>query len=64
MVTGFEDAGTNLFIKENGSWLPDDFKDDQALIIKTESGLVVILGCAHRGIINTLYHTQKLTGKY
>jgi 7,8-dihydropterin-6-yl-methyl-4-(beta-D-ribofuranosyl)aminobenzene 5'-phosphate synthase len=33
-----------------------------ALIIKTDAGLVVILGCAYRGIINTLYHTQQLTG--
>ena len=23
---------------------------------------MVILGCAHRGIINTLYHAQRLTG--
>ena len=36
--------------------------DDQALIINTGPGLVVILGCAHRGIINTLYHARKLTG--
>ena len=35
----------------------------QALIVNTESGLVVILGCAHRGIINTLYHARHLTGK-
>jgi len=33
------------------------------LIIDTEFGLVVILGCAHRGIVNTLRHAQKLTGK-
>ena len=62
MVTGFEDAGTNLFVKENNGWRPDEFPDDQALIIKTGPGLVVILGCAHRGIVNTLYHAQKLTG--
>jgi len=62
MVTGFEDAGTNLFVKENNGWRPDEFPDDQALIIRAESGLVVILGCAHRGIINTLYHARKLTG--
>jgi 7,8-dihydropterin-6-yl-methyl-4-(beta-D-ribofuranosyl)aminobenzene 5'-phosphate synthase len=32
-------------------------------VLDTEYGLVVILGCAHRGIINTLRHAQKLTGK-
>jgi 7,8-dihydropterin-6-yl-methyl-4-(beta-D-ribofuranosyl)aminobenzene 5'-phosphate synthase len=36
--------------------------DDKALIIKTEKGLVVILGCAHRGMINTLYHAREIAG--
>ena len=37
-------------------------KYDQAIIINTEQGLVIIAGCAHRGIISTLYHAQQLTG--
>ena len=37
--------------------------DDLALVIDAEFGLVVILGCAHRGIVNTLRHAQSLTGK-
>ena len=41
---------------------PDKLMDDQALIVKTEQGLAIILGCAHRGMINTLYHAQQLTG--
>ncbi|MFC1870942.1 hypothetical protein ACFLYF_00860 [Chloroflexota bacterium] len=40
----------------------DKLLDDLALIINTELGLVVILGCAHRGMINTLFYTQQLTG--
>lgn len=35
--------------------------DDQALIIKTDPGPVIIPGCAHRGVINTVYHAQKMT---
>ena len=62
MVTDYEEVDRDLFIKEDSSWQPDKLLDDQALIIKTEPGLVVILGCAHRGIINTLYHAQQLTG--
>jgi len=49
-------------VLEEKSWQPDMVLDDQALIITTEPGLVVILGCAHRGIINTLYQAQQLTG--
>jgi len=62
MVTDYEEIEPHLVVKEDGGYKPDKFRDDQALIINTEPGLVVILGCAHRGIINTLYHAQKLSG--
>jgi len=63
MVTDFEEIEPNrFFVKEETGWQTDELLDDQALIINTEQGLVVILGCAHRGIINTLYHAQQLTG--
>ena len=61
MVTEFEQVATNLFVKEDNALKPDLVLDDQALIIKTEQGLVIILGCAHRGVINTVYHAQKIT---
>jgi len=62
MVTEFEEIDPHLFVKEDDDFKPDKLLDDQALIINTEPGLVVILGCAHRGIINTIYHAQQLTG--
>lgn len=62
MATDFETIAPIIYVKEDGGWQPDRVLDDQALIIKTELGLVVILGCAHRGIINTLYQAQQLTG--
>ena len=37
--------------------------DDLSLLIDTDFGLVVILGCAHRGIVNTLMQARKVTGK-
>ncbi|MBN1368388.1 MAG: MBL fold metallo-hydrolase [Dehalococcoidales bacterium] len=62
MVTDFEQVDSGLFIRENGCWKPDEILDDQAIVVRTEVGLVVILGCAHRGMINTIYHAQKLMG--
>ena len=62
MVTDYEEIESNLLVKEGTDFKRDKLLDDQALIINTEPGLVVILGCAHRGIINTLYHAQQLTG--
>jgi len=63
MVSGYEQVEDNLFIKEDGHLRQDPLADDLALVIDAEFGLVVILGCAHRGIINTLRHAQELTGK-
>jgi 7,8-dihydropterin-6-yl-methyl-4-(beta-D-ribofuranosyl)aminobenzene 5'-phosphate synthase len=61
MVTDYEAIEPYLVVKEGNRFLSDKLLDDQALIINTKQGLVVILGCAHRGIINTLYHARKLT---
>jgi 7,8-dihydropterin-6-yl-methyl-4-(beta-D-ribofuranosyl)aminobenzene 5'-phosphate synthase len=63
MVSEYEKVEDNLFIKEDGLLRQDPLADDLALVIETEFGLVVILGCAHRGIVNILRHAQKLTGK-
>jgi 7,8-dihydropterin-6-yl-methyl-4-(beta-D-ribofuranosyl)aminobenzene 5'-phosphate synthase len=35
--------------------------DDQALFMETARGTVILLGCAHAGVINTLDHVQDLT---
>ena len=63
MLSGYEKVDDNMFVKENGTLKPDGLADDLALIIDAEFGLIVILGCSHRGIVNTLRHAQKLTGK-
>jgi len=62
MVTDFESVDRGLFIKTGDGWQPDTVPDDLALTINTPAGLVVVLGCAHRGMINTLYMARELTG--
>ena len=62
MVTEYEQIDSRLYIMVDGELVPDRFSDDLALIIKTELGLVVVLGCAHRGMVNTLYHAREITG--
>ena len=63
MVTDYETVETYLCVMEGSELKQDTLPDDQGMIIDTEFGLVVILGCAHRGIVNTLLHVRKLTGK-
>jgi len=62
MVTEYEEIEPMMQVKEDDRFLPDPFRDDQALVVKTELGLVVILGCAHRGAINTVIRAREVTG--
>lgn len=57
--TDFEDTG-GAFFKDAACTNPDDLIDDQALYIDTSTGVVVILGCAHAGVINTLHYVKDL----
>ncbi len=63
MVTEYESIETYLCVKEGDELKQDTLADDLSLVIDTDFGLVVILGCAHRGIINTLMHARKISGK-
>jgi len=61
--TAFEKLDPTLFAEIDGKTDPDVFLDDQSLILNTERGLLVILGCAHSGVINILNHTIHKTGE-
>lgn len=63
MVTDFEFIESIFYVKENGILREDTIPDDLALILKTDKGLVIVLGCGHRGIINTIYHAQRITAE-
>ncbi len=63
MITDYEQVDSGLFIKANESLQPDPLIDDLSIAIRTEFGLTVILGCAHRGMINTIRHLQQITGE-
>jgi 7,8-dihydropterin-6-yl-methyl-4-(beta-D-ribofuranosyl)aminobenzene 5'-phosphate synthase len=62
MITEYEKIDPMLYVKKGSELRPDPLWDDQAVFIKSEKGLTIILGCAHRGTINTIRHAQKLTG--
>ncbi|HUL29046.1 MAG TPA: MBL fold metallo-hydrolase, partial [Thermodesulfobacteriota bacterium] len=61
--TSFEKPDPKLFAGTAEKMNPDVFPDDQSLILNTERGLLVILGCAHSGIINILHHVIGKIGK-
>jgi 7,8-dihydropterin-6-yl-methyl-4-(beta-D-ribofuranosyl)aminobenzene 5'-phosphate synthase len=62
-VTGFETGMSGMEAVIDGRWSPDPINDDQALVINVkDKGLVVLSGCAHAGIINTVEYAQKIAG--
>jgi len=63
--TDFEKGAPGLEAYINNKWVPDPFFDDQSLTVHIKGkGLVIISGCAHAGIVNTIKHIQKVTDIY
>ncbi len=54
--------GESGFFRDGDCREPDPLWDDQALFIDLEDGIVVLLGCAHAGVVNTLACVERLTG--
>jgi len=61
-VTAFETGDEGLYCNCSGQE-PDNTPDDQSLVLETEKGLVLLLGCCHAGLINTLEHVADMTGR-
>jgi len=47
-------------IKE-GKKFDDDILDDQSIAVKTSNGVVLVLGCCHAGLRNTLEYAEEVT---
>jgi 7,8-dihydropterin-6-yl-methyl-4-(beta-D-ribofuranosyl)aminobenzene 5'-phosphate synthase len=61
--TDFEKIDATLYVEEGDELKGDELLDDQALVLETVKGLFVVLGCAHRGMINTVECAQEITGE-
>ena len=65
--TSFEKGFPYQYIEDSSnekSLIPDPLiKDDQALVVNIlRKGLVILTGCGHAGIINTINYAKKITG--
>ena len=67
-ITDYETASLNQItndiqlIRTEKGYQEDNIIDDQSIVIETSKGLIVILGCCHAGIINTLSYISKKMG--
>lgn len=63
-VSGFEDTGVTeyAFLDENLK-VPDPILDDQSIFFRVPQGVVILLGCGHAGIVNTMHYIAGLLGE-
>jgi 7,8-dihydropterin-6-yl-methyl-4-(beta-D-ribofuranosyl)aminobenzene 5'-phosphate synthase len=61
--TTFEKGFPVARMVRDGDLVPDPISDDQSLVVHLKGrGLVVISGCAHSGIVNTVLYSRKIAG--
>ncbi|MGE5415589.1 MAG: MBL fold metallo-hydrolase [Acidobacteriota bacterium] len=58
-----EDTGGVFTTDGTDGEIDDLLTDDQALIVDHPEGLVIVSGCAHAGMINTIEYATKITGR-
>lgn len=58
--TLFEKGDASLFRSPEDGGGKDDQPDDLSLVIDGEEGLIVLLGCAHAGLVNILHHVERM----
>jgi len=60
----FETGDPNLVtINASGQKIVDPLADDLSLFIDSPKGLIILLGCAHAGLLNIIEHARKVTGQ-
>ena len=60
-VSSFEDAGGPFYLDPD-SRQSDLIKDDQSMWFETSDGLVILLGCCHAGLVNTIEYVRNISG--
>ena len=51
-----------VILDADGSVQQDPLLDDMSLVIRTDKGLVLLLGCCHAGLMNTIRHVERTFG--
>jgi len=46
-------------VREGETFVPDPYRDDMALVLELNNRLVLLCGCCHAGLLNTLAHVQR-----
>jgi 7,8-dihydropterin-6-yl-methyl-4-(beta-D-ribofuranosyl)aminobenzene 5'-phosphate synthase len=61
--SSFELGDQDQMLPDGKAYKKDPLADDQSLILKTDQGLMLVLGCSHAGLINILHYAREKTGE-
>jgi 7,8-dihydropterin-6-yl-methyl-4-(beta-D-ribofuranosyl)aminobenzene 5'-phosphate synthase len=53
-----EGRSAHHVIRDGDGWTADPYRDDLSIVIRVAQGLVVLCGCCHAGLLNTLQHVR------
>ncbi|MBS7287303.1 MAG: MBL fold metallo-hydrolase [Candidatus Freyarchaeota archaeon] len=58
-----DELSSGLYVERGNKMLFDAFRDEKSVYIKVEGkGVIVLTGCCHRGVANTTWDAQRLSG--
>lgn len=63
-ITPYEAPQPDLLVEHGGTFVTDPIVDDQSIIIDTGGGLLLLCGCCHAGIVNTIECVKRQHGEY
>lgn len=58
-----EGRGPTHIVRASEGWEPDPYRDDMSVVVKVEGGIVLVCGCCHAGLLNTLAHVRRTFGQ-
>jgi 7,8-dihydropterin-6-yl-methyl-4-(beta-D-ribofuranosyl)aminobenzene 5'-phosphate synthase len=58
-----EGRSSHHLVRQGDGWIPDPYRDDMALALEGSQGLVLVCGCGHAGLLNTLSHVRRTFGR-
>lgn len=59
-TNAFETVSPSLLVERNGHIVADDMADEQLLVCDLPQGLIVVVGCSHPGIVNSLEYVRSI----
>jgi 7,8-dihydropterin-6-yl-methyl-4-(beta-D-ribofuranosyl)aminobenzene 5'-phosphate synthase len=57
-----EGRSAHHLVRQGKGWGPDPYRDDLSLVLRTGQGSVLLCGCCHAGLLNTLSHVRRAFG--